>query len=121
VLGLVLAAATRRTVSEYASAKLWHALGSEADASWIIDAQGQEITFAYVSAVLRDWARLGLMLANNGSRSGRSVVPRDWLMGFERERHRDRLRALEIWLPSVAVCGSEEIFPAGLIRTGGPR
>jgi CubicO group peptidase (beta-lactamase class C family) len=78
VLGLVLAAATRRTVSEYASEKLWRAV--VADASWIIDAQGQEITFAYVNAVLRDWARLGLMLANNGSRSGRSVVPRDWLM-----------------------------------------
>ena len=121
VLGLVLAAATRRTVSEYASEMLWHALGAEADASWIIDAQGQEITFAYVSAVLRDWARLGLMLANNGSRSGRSVVPRDWLMGFERERHRDRLRALEIWLPRVVVCGSKEIFSAGSIRTGGSR
>ena len=80
VLGLVLAAATRRTVSDYASEKLWQPLGTEAGASWIIDATGQEVTFAYVNAVLRDWARLGLMLAHHGTWSGRSIVRSDWLM-----------------------------------------
>jgi CubicO group peptidase (beta-lactamase class C family) len=79
VLGLVLAAATKRTVSDYAAEKLWQPLGAEADATWIIDATGQEITFAYVNAVLRDWARLGLMLANRGNWQGRTVVPTDWL------------------------------------------
>jgi CubicO group peptidase (beta-lactamase class C family) len=79
VLGLVLTAATRRTVSDYATEKLWQPLGAEADATWIIDANGQEITFAYIQAVLRDWARLGLMLANGGNWQGKSVVPADWL------------------------------------------
>ena len=37
VLGLVLAAATKRTVSDYAAEKLWQPLGAEADATWIID------------------------------------------------------------------------------------
>jgi CubicO group peptidase (beta-lactamase class C family) len=80
VLGLVLAAATKRTVSDYAAEKLWQPLGAEADATWIIDATGQEVTFAYVNAVLRDWARLGLMLANRGNWQGKTVVPEDWLM-----------------------------------------
>jgi CubicO group peptidase (beta-lactamase class C family) len=79
VLGLVLTAATKRTVSDYAAEKLWQPLGAEADATWIIDATGQEITFAYVNAVLRDWARLGLMLANRGNWQGKTVVPEDWL------------------------------------------
>jgi CubicO group peptidase (beta-lactamase class C family) len=79
VLGLVLAAATKRTVSDYATEKLWQPLGAEADATWIIDATGQEITFGYVNAVLRDWARLGLMLANRGHWQGKTVVPEDWL------------------------------------------
>jgi len=79
VLGLVLVAATQRTVSDYASEKLWQPLGAEADATWIIDATGQEITFAYVNAVLRDWARLGLMLAHRGNWFGKAVVPEDWL------------------------------------------
>jgi CubicO group peptidase (beta-lactamase class C family) len=80
VLGLVLAAATGRTVSAYASEKLWQPLGTEADASWIVDATGQEITFAYLNAVLRDWARLGLMLAHYGVWSGREIVPKEWLL-----------------------------------------
>jgi CubicO group peptidase (beta-lactamase class C family) len=79
VLGLILAAATGRTISDYASEKLWQPLGAEADATWNIDATGQEITFAYVNAVLRDWARLGLMLANRGAWLGKSIVPDDWL------------------------------------------
>ena len=79
VLGLVLAAATGRKVSEYAAAKLWAPLGAEADASWIVDATGQEITYGYFNAVLRDYARLGRMLAADGMASGRSVVPKQWL------------------------------------------
>ncbi len=80
VLGLVLTAATKRTVSDYAAEKLWQPLGAEADATWIIDATGQEITFAYFNAVLRDWARLGLMLANRGSWFGKTIIPEDWLV-----------------------------------------
>jgi CubicO group peptidase (beta-lactamase class C family) len=79
VLGLVLAAATRRSVSEYAAEKLWQPLGAEANASWITDATGQEITFAYFNAVLRDYARLGRMLAADGMSSGKSIVPKAWL------------------------------------------
>jgi CubicO group peptidase (beta-lactamase class C family) len=79
VLGLVLAAATKRTVSDYAAEKLWQPLGAEADATWIIDATGQEVTFGYINAVLRDWARLGLMLANHGNWHGKTVVAGDWL------------------------------------------
>ncbi len=79
VLGLVLAAATKRTLSDYATEKLWQPLGAEADATWIIDATGQEVAFAYVNAVLRDWARLGMMLANRGTWQGKTVVPEDWL------------------------------------------
>lgn len=80
VLGLVLAHATRRTISDYAREKLWEPLGAEAEATWSMDATGQEVTFAYFNAVLRDWARLGLMLANDGTWGGRSIVPREWLL-----------------------------------------
>jgi CubicO group peptidase (beta-lactamase class C family) len=80
VLGLVLARATGRKIADYTSEKLWKPLGAEADASWNIDATGQEVTFAYFNAVLRDWARLGLMLAHRGMWSGRTVVPEKWVV-----------------------------------------
>ena len=42
--------------------------------------EGHEITFAYINAVVRDWARLGLMLAHHGVWSGREIVPKEWLL-----------------------------------------
>lgn len=80
VLGLVLAGATRRTVADYMSDKLWQPLGAEADAKWSIDATGQEITYANFNAVLRDWGRLGLMLAHDGVWAGKRIVAREWLL-----------------------------------------
>jgi CubicO group peptidase (beta-lactamase class C family) len=80
VLGLVLAGATRRTVADYAREKLWEPLGAEAKAVWRIDRTGQEITACCFGATLRDYARLGLMLAHDGAWRGRQIVPRDWLI-----------------------------------------
>jgi len=80
VLGLVIAGATRRTVSDFAREKLWEPLGAEAAASWVIDAAGREVTYAYFNATLRDWARLGLMMAHDGTWGGKEIVPRAWLL-----------------------------------------
>jgi len=79
VLGVVVAKATGRTVSDFASEVLWQPLGAESDARWNIDATGQEVTYAYYNAVLRDWARLGLMLAHGGKWAGRTIVPEQWI------------------------------------------
>lgn len=80
VLGLVLSRAVRTTVSDYMSSRIWRKLGAEADAGWATDATAQEITFCCMVATLRDWARLGLMLANDGYWNGQQIVPRQWLI-----------------------------------------
>ena len=98
VLGLVLAGATGRKVSDYARETLWQPLGAEADASWGIDATGQEVTYAFFNAVLRDWARLGLMLAHDGTWNGRRIVPREWLIASTSIAPEDtQLRLGGIW------------------------
>src|SRR5205814_1849223 len=40
----------------------------------------QEPGYCCVNATLRDWGRLGLLLADDGSRDGVSVVPKAYLM-----------------------------------------
>lgn len=80
VLGLVLAGATGTSVSEYAEAKLWQPLGAEAMATWQIDRAGGEVAACCFAATLRDWARLGLMLAHAGAWNGRQIVPREWIV-----------------------------------------
>jgi CubicO group peptidase (beta-lactamase class C family) len=80
VLGLVLRRATGRTVAEYLEQKIWQPMGAEADATWLIDNAGQEATFGGLSAVLRDYARFGLLLAHDGHWRGRQVIPAAWIM-----------------------------------------
>ncbi|WP_144161901.1 serine hydrolase domain-containing protein [Paraburkholderia sp. BCC1885] len=80
VLGLVLSHAAHMPVAQYASERIWKKMGMESDASWVHDPTGQDITFCCVSATLRDWARLGLMLAHDGEWNGKQIVPRDWIV-----------------------------------------
>jgi CubicO group peptidase (beta-lactamase class C family) len=79
-LGLVVAAATRRNMSDYAREKLWGPLGAEADAKWSLDATGRVAAYAYFNATLRDCARLGLMLAHDGKWDDKTIVPKEWLL-----------------------------------------
>lgn len=79
VLGLVVSRATRTPLADYFSQRLWAPLGAEADAAWDIDPTGQEMGFCCVVARLRDWARLGLMIAHDGQWNGQQVVSRQWI------------------------------------------
>jgi CubicO group peptidase (beta-lactamase class C family) len=79
VLGLVLTAAVGRPVADYLQEKIWQPIGAEADADWIIDRSGQEVTYCCFNAVLRDYARLGLLLAHDGNWRGRQIIPAAWV------------------------------------------
>lgn len=79
ILGLVLSAATRTSLTSYLETRIWRPMGAEADATWMIDTSGQEAAFCCIGAVLRDWARLSLMLAHDGAWNGRQIVPAAWV------------------------------------------
>jgi CubicO group peptidase (beta-lactamase class C family) len=79
VLGLVLRSAVGRPLSAYLEEKIWQPMGAEADATWLVDRSGQEATFCCINAVLRDYARLGLLLAHDGNWRGRQLIPAAWV------------------------------------------
>jgi CubicO group peptidase (beta-lactamase class C family) len=79
VLALVLRGATGESLSDYTTRKLWQPMGAESDAAWNIDPAGNELGYCCLSATLRDWARLGLLLADGGARDGQQVIPADWV------------------------------------------
>jgi CubicO group peptidase (beta-lactamase class C family) len=79
VLGLVLRNAVSRPVADYLQEKIWEPMGAEADATWLIDRAGQEATYCCLNAVLRDYARLGLLLAHDGHWRGRQIIPAAWI------------------------------------------
>ena len=79
VLGLVLRGAVGRPVADYLRETIWEPMGAEADATWLIDRAGQEATYCCLNAVLRDYARVGLLLAHDGRLGDRQIIPEAWV------------------------------------------
>lgn len=80
VLSLVLGRAVGRPVADYLGEKVWRPIGAEADATWVIDRFGTEMGYCCFNAVLRDYARLGRLLAQDGNWQGRQIIPRQWVI-----------------------------------------
>lgn len=84
VLGRVLVAATGRSLSDLTAEWLWQPIGAEHDASWRIGVDRQEQAYSGFNASLRDWGRLGVLLANDGriapGGATDQLLPRDYLL-----------------------------------------
>lgn len=88
VLGRVLVGATGKNMAVLTTEWLWQPMGAEHDAFWRISVDGQEQAYGAFNASLRDWARLGQLLANDGRAIDTStgepgalqVVPQDYLL-----------------------------------------
>ena len=89
VLGVVLRYATGKSLSDYLHEKIWSAIGTEADAAWLLDAQGFEVAHTFFGAALRDYARLGRLLAHDGARDGNQIIPAQWMIEATTARESD--------------------------------
>ena len=74
-LGGILVRATGKSITQYLQEKIWQPGGMEHDAYWVADTTGREMALAGLCATLRDYARLGLMMANDGILNGKQIVP----------------------------------------------
>ncbi len=79
VLGMIIANATKRSLSDYLEEKIWQPIGMERNALWIVDDQGNEFSAAGLNASLRDYARFGRLYLHKGNFEGKSIVPSDWV------------------------------------------
>jgi CubicO group peptidase (beta-lactamase class C family) len=79
LLGHVVSAAVKKPLAAYASEKLWSKIGAESDATWQIDAQKKERTHCCFGARSKDYAKIGVLLANNGEFQGSQVIQKDWI------------------------------------------
>ena len=128
VLGLVLRNAVGRPVADYLQEKIWEPMGAEADATWLIDRAGQEATYCCLNAVLRDYARLGLLLAHDGHWRGRQIIPAAWIEEATRVRPgqpqpgtgRLRLSGLDIAGRAADVRALRHPWPGDLHRSDQP-
>ena len=80
ILTVLLHEVTGTTLSEYLTARLWQPIGTEADATWTTTTDGTESGLGNFNATLRDYGRLGMLLANDGAVGGKQIVPKDYLL-----------------------------------------
>lgn len=79
-LGIVMRSVTGGSLSAFAEKALWQPLGAEAPATWLTDARGAEFNSIGFAARLRDWARLGRLVAQRGrGPGGRTLVSEAWI------------------------------------------
>ncbi len=74
VLGWVLRRASQQSVSELISERLWQQLGAEHDAYLLLDSKGTEWAGAGLNVTLRDLARIGELMRNQGNWQGNQVI-----------------------------------------------
>jgi CubicO group peptidase (beta-lactamase class C family) len=81
VLGRVLRGATGKSLCDYVDEKIWQPIGAESEAHWLLNPPDKlEIAQGGFNATVRDYARLGAMLANDGLVQGRAVLGREGLL-----------------------------------------
>ncbi|VVQ28212.1 6-aminohexanoate-dimer hydrolase [Pseudomonas fluorescens] len=75
VLGWIIARATGRNVAQLLSERIWSRLGAEQDAYFTVDSIGTPFAGGGLNTGLRDLARFGEMLRNDGQFNGQQIVP----------------------------------------------
>lgn len=81
LLGLLLEKATGKSLSAYASEKLWQPLGAEHAALWSTDQiGGSEKAYCCFNSNARDFARLGQLMLDSGRWKGNEIIPMDYYL-----------------------------------------
>ena len=75
-LGWVIARATGKSVGQNLQERIWNKLGAEQDAYFFIDSVGTEFAGGGLNTGLRDLARFGEMMLNDGRFNGQQIVPK---------------------------------------------
>lgn len=79
VLSMAITAATGRSLADYMYEKIWNPLGCTTEAYWACDNSGEEISLGGLNATLMDFARFGLMLADEGkNHKGETIISPEW-------------------------------------------
>ena len=78
VLGMVLRGATDRSIPDLMAEKLTGPMGIGA-ATYLTDGEGVAFVLGGLNMTTRDYARMGLLVAQGGQMDGRQIVPADWV------------------------------------------
>ncbi len=75
----VMERAAKQDFSRMLTDEIWSRLGAEQDGYMVLDGRQQAYASPGLSVTLRDMARFGLMIMNDGRYNGRQIVPASWV------------------------------------------
>ncbi|WP_394212931.1 serine hydrolase domain-containing protein [Enterovibrio calviensis] len=79
VAGLIISRVTGQPLQTVIAEKVWSKLGVEHDAFMLADVDYNAIATGGFNTTLRDFARVGLAMANNGTYNGEQVFSEKWV------------------------------------------
>lgn len=86
LVGVLVAKATGKPLSQYLSERIWAPYGMEQDAIWMTDPGSMERGGCCLSMTLRDYGRFGQFMLDNGVARGRTVLPDGWVAQATRKQ-----------------------------------
>ncbi|MBU1374391.1 MAG: beta-lactamase family protein [Alphaproteobacteria bacterium] len=78
LVGILVSNAVGKSLSQYASEKIWKPYGMERDAIWVVDPAGHERGGCCMSITLKDYARVGQFMLDGGKAGDKQILPADW-------------------------------------------
>ena len=79
-LGYLLKDLTGKTITELTQEWIWNPIGAEDEAYWLLSKEGMEGVYCCLAASPRDWAKIGILFAQNGKINGNQLVPSNYLV-----------------------------------------
>ena len=79
LLGILISRVAGQTLAQAISENLWRPMGAETTANITVDWQGTALADGGISATLRDFARFGQTLLDDGRAGNRQVIPKAWI------------------------------------------
>jgi CubicO group peptidase (beta-lactamase class C family) len=79
LVGILVSNAVGKSLSQYASEKIWKPYGMERDAIWMVDPAGHERGGCCMSITLKDYARIGQFILDGGRAGGKQILPTGWV------------------------------------------
>ena len=121
LVGTLLRSAIGNNLSTYLQQKIWQPFGMEADASWnLTEPGGGEFGGCCLSAVLRDYGRIGLFAVGGGSLpGGEQILPEGWMLESVTPSEGSPRYGYKWWLGENGVFEASGIFGQGILVNPG--
>lgn len=87
VLAHCMERVTETRLAQLVSRELWQPLGCEESANFTVDPAGYALANGGFNATLRDYARFGQMLLQQGAANDQQIVPSEWIEDIHNADH----------------------------------